>query len=259
MPIASILLQTTAPYKRQSWARGLAAVGFEVRDRNSRPGPDDLVLSWNRRQPWDQHIRLHERAGARVLIAENGYLPRTQDGGKYYALALDHHNGAGRWRAGGPERWEAMGIELLPWREAGEHILVLPQRGIGPPGVAQPAGWLTPLMANLRRSSRREVRLRRHPGPDKTEPYEALRGAHAAVTWGSGAAIKALTVGIPVFHEFPRWIGAPAASLGIGNIEQPWLGDRLPMFQRLAWAQWTLAEIESGEAFSWLLSSPACN
>ncbi len=256
MPVASVLLQGTPPYKRESWCRGLAAVGFEVRDRNPRPEPGDLVLSWNRRQPWDQIVRLHERAGAAVLVAENGYLPRV-DGSKHYALALDHHNGAGRWRVGGPERWASFGIELAPWREptpAGQ-LVVLPQRGIGPPGIAMPAGWAQRTVLQLRARSPRPVVLRRHPGPDKSEPYEALRGAHAAITWGSGAAIKALAVGVPVFHEFPRWIGAPAARLGLLELEEPWMGDRLPMFERLAWAQWKLAEIESGEAFAWVLGN----
>jgi hypothetical protein len=118
-----------------------------------------------------------------------------------------------------------------------------------------PGGWLADVHKRLSRLTDRRLVIRRHPGPDKTEPYDALRGAWAAVTWGSGAGIKALSVGVPVFHEFPSWIGAPAARLGIEDIEKPWLGDRLPMFQRLAWAQWTLAEIASGEAFRCLLQA----
>lgn len=254
MPIAVLLLLDAPHYKRASWARGLAAAGFEVRERNPRPQPGDVVLSWNRRNPWDQAVRFHERAGATALVAENGYLPRVRDV-KHYALSIGNHNGAGRWRVGGPERWESFGIELAPWRERGDQLVVLPQRGIGPPGIAMPSGWTQRAIAQLRARSARPVILRRHPGSDKTEPYEALRGAHAAVTWGSGAAIKALAVGVPVFHEFPRWIGAPASRFGLLELEEPWMGDRSPMFQRLAWAQWTLAEIESGEAFAWLLGS----
>jgi hypothetical protein len=255
VPIATVLLQATPHYKREAWARGLAALGYEIAARNPRPSPDDLILTWNRRAPLEQAVRTHERAGARALVAENGYLPRTRDGAKFYALALGHHNGAGAWRVGGPDRWASFGIELQPWREAGEHIVILPQRGFGPPGVAMPSGWPQRAFSELRRRTKRRIVVRHHPGQDKTEPYEALRGAHAAVTWGSGAAIKALAVGCPVFHEFPRWIGAPAARLGLLDLEEPWLGDCRPMFERLAWAQWTLAEIERGDAFAWLLGS----
>jgi hypothetical protein len=104
--------------------------------------------------------------------------------------------------------------------------------------------------------TKRPIRLRRHPGHAKTEPYDDLRNAHAAVTWGSGAAIKALAFGVPVFHAFPRWIGAPSAlSLDGSDLEAPLCDDdaRLAMFRRLAWAQWPMADIVSGEAFSWLL------
>lgn len=253
MPSAVVLLQGTDHYKRASWCRGLAAAGFEVCDRSPRPQPGDVLLVWNRRGQTEHAVRTHERAGATVLVAENGYLPKVA-GAKHYALAISNHNGAGRWRVGGPERWESFGIELAPWRESGSHILVLPQRGIGPPGIAMPTAWPQRAFAQLRARTSRRIEVRRHPGQEKSEPYRALHGAHAAVTWGSGAAIKALVVGVPVFHDFPRWIGAPAARLGFLELEDPFLGDRLPMFQRLAWAQYTLSEIESGFAFDWLLN-----
>jgi hypothetical protein len=76
------------------------------------------------------------------------------------------------------------------------------------------------------------------------------------VTWGSGAAIKAIAAGIPVFHELKCWIGAEAAQFGIEDLEHPFLGDRHLMFHRLSWAMWTSEELESGEPFRWLLPSP---
>lgn len=74
------------------------------------------------------------------------------------------------------------------------------------------------------------------------------------VTWASGAAIKAIIEGIPVFYEFNDWIGAPAARYGIDDTENPFLGDRNPMLHRLSWAQWTAEEIASGEPFKCLLN-----
>ena len=80
-----------------------------------------------------------------------------------------------------------------------------------------------------------------------------LRDAWACITWGSGAALKALTLGIPVFHGMPNWIGAGAALPMHADLEHPARGDRLPAFRRLAWAMWNLQEIESGEPFRRLL------
>ena len=36
-------------------------------------------------------------------------------------------------------------------------------------------------------------------------------------TWGSGAALKALMLGVPVFYDFPKWIGAPAGWWRVTN------------------------------------------
>lgn len=253
MPAATVLLRRTGAYARDSFIAGLARIGLAIEDKPKRnPAPDDVIVIWNRVARDGLDVRPYDAAGARVLVAENGYL--TSKDRRRFALALGDHNGAGRWPAGGGERFAQLGIELVPWRSAGGHLLMLPQRGIGRPGIAMPPTWSGRVLTALRESTKREVKLRRHPGPDKTDPYEALRGAHAAVTWGSGAAIKALAVGVPVFFDFPQWIGAPAAArLDMAGIESPWLGDRLPMFERLAWAQWDLGEIESGEAFDWLL------
>lgn len=72
-----------------------------------------------------------------------------------------------------------------------------------------------------------------------------LAKASKVVTWGSGAAIKALMVGIRVESHMPNWIGEQ------DNTDE----GRLAMFRRLAWANWRLSEIESGQAFRWLLQS----
>ena len=99
------------------------------------------------------------------------------------------------------------------------------------------------------------VRIRKHPGPQYAVPEVSLEddlaNAWAAVTWGSSAGLKAICMGVPVFHGFPNWIGASAASR-IGG--QRFMGDRSPMLHRLATAMWSVDEIKSGAAFECLLS-----
>ena len=99
--------------------------------------------------------------------------------------------------------------------------------------------------------------MRPHPGTKPAKPLaDDLKGAAAVATWGSGAALKALALGIPVFYDFPRWIGAGAGTTLDCRIKAPLRCDasRLAMFRRLAWAQWRLSEIESGEAFDRVLN-----
>lgn len=252
---AALTFRPTLHYRREVFAEGLGRVGFTVGAPRKHPEPGDVLVLWNRNRAWESFARSYERAGARVIVAENGYLGRDAEGQQLYALALGQHNGAGAWPEGDGSRWERLGLELEPWRAVGEEIVVLPQRGIGAQGVAMPKTWAIDVVMRLRRITRRPVRIRPHPGKDRTDPGADLRRAWAAVTWGSGAGLKAIVHGVPVFHELKRWIGAPAARCGIDEIEAPFLGDRLPMLRRLAWAQWPLAELRSGDAFARLLAS----
>lgn len=260
MGIASVLFRPGLHYRRELFHSGLRKLRYKIIDGPaSHPGPEDVLVLWNRFPRDEQTAKLYEKVGARVLVTENGYIGSDEKGQKIFAISRNQHNGAGSWLEGDPGRWEKMNVDLKPWRKNGDQLLLLPQRGFGPVGVAMPPRWEQFMIRKLGELTTRSSRLRFHPGLDKTnpEPYKDLRGCWAAITWGSGAAIKALAEGYPVFHEMPNWIGAPAAVFLGGkrfkSIEEPFLGDRLPMFRRLAWAQFTSSEVESGWAFDWLL------
>jgi hypothetical protein len=197
-----------------------------------------------------------ERVGTE-LVAENGYL--AGQGGPYVALARGGHNGAGKWPAGSPERWERLGIALKQWRETGSHVLVCPSRGIGMNPA--PMDWTERTVAALRKLTKREIRIRPHPGNWKPRAAEHaatlardLEGAWACVIWASSAGVRSLIEGVPVIYTAPSWICADAAGTRLEDIENPPMPDRLPAFHRLASAQWTLAEIASGAAFRALAS-----
>ena len=246
--IASVILRHEPNYRSQAVIAGFRKHGYKIASTpNPNPTEHDVLLIWNRYSRHEHHAKMYEKAGGKVVIMENGYA------GNAKALALNHHNGAGTWTIGTEDRWHKFGVDLQPWRAGGDYILVLPQRGIGEPGVSMPRNWLINMLDKLKRHTDRPIKIRKHPGTNKCVPLEDdLANAWACVTWGSGAAIKALAYGVPVFHEFGQWIGASASNCNM-DIESPYLGDRLPMFKRLAYAQWALDEIQSGEAFEWLL------
>jgi len=238
-------------YRSDAFRRGLKRIGAEFAD----PRDCDVLVIWNRYGGFRATADDVERRGGTVLVAENGYLGVEWLGDRWYAISKGQHNGCGTWPDGGPERWDALGVALAPFREAGEELVLLPQRGIGPNGVAMPGGWRAEALAQI--GKRVRTRTRQHPGTAQAIPLdEDLRGAWAVATWGSGAALKALAIGIPAFHSLPRWIGAPASrpldQFAAGPLRDE--AARLAMFRRLAWAQWRLAEIESGEAFDRLLN-----
>lgn len=258
---AIIILRDNGHVKIPAFFHGFEAAGYVTANSSAIKdmGENDVLLCWNRHPGISHFCSMAENRGARVVIAENGYVGNDPTGRQYFAMALGHHNGAGSWPVGDEERFARMNIPLAEWRKDGSHILILPQRGIGEDGVRMPPKWGEKIRQVLRTVTRRPLKYRTHPGRVKIPLEPDLVNCWAAVTWASGAGIKALAAGIPVFHDFKKWIGASAAiplrtSIGsISNLERPFLGDRLPMFKRLAWAQFSLEEIESGFAISWIL------
>lgn len=227
-------------------------MGFEVATAEFAPDPGDCLVLWNRSPRYERIAKKFESRGAAVIIAENGWIGNDGADGKLIAMCRGQHNGAGRWLVTDEDRWSGFKVPVLPWRSDGEFILVLPQRGFGSPGVAMPFDWCHTAMAKLRRATKRPLRVRRHPGRDKV-PEIDFKNVWASVTWGSGAAIKSICAGVPVFYDMPNWIGGAAATEGIRDIESPYRGDRMPMLQRLAQAQWRYSEIASGEPFRRLM------
>jgi hypothetical protein len=256
MTRAIVLIRELPQFRREAFSAGLRAHGYDVKFKvPERYYEGDVLCTWNRYGLASGEARRAENAKATVLVSENGYLGRTWRDQTWYAIARSRHNGAGQWHVGGP-RWSTWNVPIVPWREDGKHILVLPQRGFGEPPVAQPKEWLGATLKDLSRRTKRPVIVRHHPGERATKPLEEdLRDAWACVTWASGAAIKAIAAGVPVFHSSPTWIGAGAARPLSSDIEQPFLGDRTPMFEALSWAMWNVDEIGRGEPFAHLLGT----
>lgn len=264
MKIALNLIRPNPVYRNDAFTNGMHRLGYQVEtvkfSKDRRPGPDDVLLIWNRYGTGDQQAKLFEDHGAAVIVVENSYL-NMRGSKKSFAMALNRHNGAGVWPSSDYPRLPLLDVAVESWREQGTHVLVLPQRGVGVPPVAMPRDWESSVVPRLRRSiGTTLIHVRRHPGTSReTVPLEEdFKHAWCAVTWASSAATKALVAGIPVFYEFDRWIAGPAACEGIKQIslEKPahtLMGDRAAMLESLAWAQWTLAEVETGEPMARLV------
>lgn len=264
MKTALCLIRPNPVYRHDAFIEGMGKLGYQVETvpfyKNRKPNPEDVILIWNRYGTGDIQATLFEKHGAAVIVVENSYL-NMRKSKKSFAMSLNRHNGAGTWPAAEHSRFEKLDIDIKPWKESGTHILVLPQRGVGLPGVAMPRDWEGSVVPRLRRKTGSAlVYVRRHPGTSReTSPLnEDLGHSWCAVTWGSSAATKALVEGVPVFYEFDRWIAGPAACLGINNISMDvsahtLMGDRVAMLSNLAWAQWTLEEVLTGEPMARLL------
>lgn len=227
--------------KQPLFAEGLQRLGYSVEaGATSSPRDGDVLVTWNRIHEGDRCARIFADMGLPVLVAENATWGNQFCGERWYTLALDFHNVAGKFPILGNERWDSLNVELQAFREEGETI-ILPSRGIGPPVHRMPSNWIERM-----RSKYPHARVRPHPGQRQArELIDDISGCGRVVTWGSGAAVKALMWGCKVDSYMPGWIGH------CENTEE----DRLRMFRELAWGQVRLSEIESGEAFERLLTA----
>lgn len=226
-----LLLRNSLHYRRQAFESGLRAIGGV----ETTADKCDLLIIWNRYGVGATLADKVEARGGLVLVAENAAWGNEFADDRWYSIARHVHNTAGMFPVGESDRWDSLGVELAPWRPEGGEVVGLPQRGIGPRGTAMPAGWKPPGCD----------RIRAHPGTGTCVPLERdLVRASKVVTWGSGAAIKALMLGIRVESHMPKWIGTQ------DNTD----AGRLAMFRRLAWAQWRVSEITNGDCFRWMMS-----
>lgn len=258
MPTAYLLIREGPHYRRNAFSAGLAACGYRVEFNAPRTFQrDDLVVTWNRYFQWHNIATEAERCGARVLVAENGYIGGPKDGGTNYAIALHAHNGMGKWPSGDDSRLRALGVELKPWRAKGNHILLAPNRAFGQPGLAMPPEWPREVRHELqRRAGGRQIVYRDHPGngAEKVPLARDLENCHLVVVWASTVGVKALIAGVPVVCCSPHWICKGAAGT-LDDLQNPPTSDdaRYAALSRLAWGQWNLSEISSGLAFRNLL------
>ncbi len=244
MKTAYVALRDSPHYRKDIFESGLRRLGYVIDSAVRPPKEQDVLVIWNRYGVYHERAREFEKVGAKVLVTENAYLGREDLGGDehWLALSLNHHCGAGTWFQGDNSRWDDLNVKLEPWRYGGNETVVLRQRGIGEPGVAMPKTWTAP------------GRIRQHPGKKEAGiPLDKdLANASAVITWASGAGIRAVMMGIPVFYALDKWIGGPAGRhISLYGKEPALKSDeaRTNMLRRLIWAQWRRSEIASGEAF----------
>jgi hypothetical protein len=256
-------------YRRQAFELGLKRMGFEVlRGAPLRASKGDVLLIWNRYGQYHEMALHFEKQGGTVLVAENGYLgadgtsPKfdVHPGGPkphhYYALSIGWHNGRGRQAEGGPERFAALGVKVKPWR-TDEDILICPNRSFGVGEQVMHPDWAIRVAERLKKVTKRPVRIRSHPGNDepKRKLVDDLAGVGVMVIWSSSAGVHALVEGIAVISEAPHWICKDATFKSLQQLTVLGAGyaEREKALERMAWAQWTLAEIETGEPLRHLL------
>ena len=244
-------------YRRDAFEKGLQRAGFTLVDKAAPSGPRDWLVIWNRKRGADeQEADLWEQRGGTVIVAENGYLAKTEK--THYAISVHGHNGSGWFPVGEEDRFSALGFELKPQRLFNyKEIVIREQRGIGSVLMASPPNWARKTLGTLQPKLKMPFRIAPHPGDKNKGAIDAanLKNAAALVTWGSAMGVRALVEGVPVFYAAPHWICEEGAQR-LEFFPTPGFseGARAAALHRMSHGQWHFDEIATGEPFARILA-----
>lgn len=217
----------------------------------------------------------HWKAGIRVFYFDKGYSrhsrPGPLAGWEYWRLAIDGHQPTKHLVAqqSPDDRLSRLGLTIKPWRKEGDQIVLA---GSTPKyhafyGLAEPTEFWTKKVREIRGHSARRLIYRPKPTWLEAQPIpktvfsrppqtltQDMDGAHCLVTHGSNACFDALLSGIPTVI-IGDGVTRPISTTDLAAIEHPRVptdDQRLQLLANLAYWQWTLAEMATGDAWRFL-------
>lgn len=242
----------------QALGSGLAEHGIEACISDSHPGqPCDLLVTWGTKGPKPGPDMPH-------LILEGGYI--NGDSGDYTADRLRFISYSWNrvhalsdpfarpvapglpWPEAKPDRWDAIGLELKPWKEPTDSPRVLlMEQCPGDAAAPPPQSW-----RNVKaRIADFDHTVRPHPLMQATcDLVEDLSRTDICVTWASTGAVEAIIEGIPCITLSPSCIAWPVSSHDFET--ELFRGNREEWAYNLAYRQWTLSELASGQAWEYM-------
>lgn len=231
---------------------------------------------WDGRMAQNHRIWEHYRKKNRpVIILEVGALDR----GNLWKVSINGINGSGYFGPIGNDsaRRKKLNINLKPWKQ-GNKIIICCQHPKSHQwkGMPNPDQWLGKIIGDMRYYTNREILIRPHPrSPVNYLGYEPFVGIHypnkipgtydsfdfdnvlqdtwCVVNWNSNPGTIAALNGVPVFVG-PDSYASPVGNLDWSRIESPIMPDREQWANDLAYTEWTLEEIASGEPLDRLSS-----
>ena len=239
-----------------------------------------------RAQLYMNRKEIHERFKGRMITTESSLFRRNaqphEGPDPYFRFSLGGFmRDDGYFHDGEPkpsDRWEMLrreqGLELLPWRTGGDYILVCMQK----PSDASLRGldircWTEEIVYSIRRYTSKPIVIRPHPlDPGRGEVNltglpggvrwsksksiaDDMAGALAVVTYTSLSAIESVMDGVPTFcmnkgnHAWDVSLQDLLFCLAYNKAmlnqdhRQLWVNG-------LAYSQWKLSELKTGEQWS---------
>ena len=202
-----------------------------------------------------------------IIVLEVGGIKR----GTTWKVGL---NGINRNAYFGPSgmddlRSRKLGLELKPWNQNGEYILICGQhdKSLQWQGMPSMSQWVMKTIESIQQFSTRPILFRPHPrcrleaierqykNVYRQEPKQIagtyddydmqFNRIHATVSWSSNPGIHSVLNGVPAFVG-PASLAYDVANIDLSQIENPLMPDRQQWLNDYAHTEWTVEEISQG-------------
>ena len=244
-----------------AFIEGLKRHGIQSKwDYTEHYKPCDLAVVWGLRNKKINEGQLDHSAD--YLVMERGYFG---DRKKFTGIGYNGLNGRAFFFAKNmpSDRWEKHWVEVKPWQMEGEYFLLMGQvSGDQSLYGKDPRHWYEKTMNKIKAMTGIPVYFRPHP---LTRQYDGLlqcdglmtdsleaafSKAMCAITYNSNSGVDAVLNGVPVVAMDIGSMAWDMARHDVSmNFNRPkrkqWLYD-------LAYKQWTLEEVENGDAWEHL-------
>ena len=244
----------------EAFSRGLKKHGHTVYEHS---GMGDVAVIWSvlwagrmvgNRSIWN----LYRNNKKPVIVLEIGAIKRDIT----WKIGINGINSGSYFAENkNDDRRKLLGMNLAPWKNSGNHILICNQHDRSLQWESNPSlkDWTHFAVNEIRKYSDRPIKIRMHPRcpysfnfseknvQRSTEKniLDEFRDAWAVVNYSSNPGIESVLHGIPAFVG-AKSLAAPVANLDLSKIENPLRPDREQWLNDLAWTEWTLDEIASG-------------
>jgi len=230
------------------------------------PGTYDVICMFGVKS--NLRWKAHRAEGSTLIMFDKGYSRDGNTGAskkwEYFRFSVnDHHPTRFLMERDFPEdRWNALGLTIRPWRQQGEHIIIVGSSAKYHAfyDLPEPNEYAAKLAEQIRQKNNREIIYRPKPSWELARPIPgtifsnrgpidpALKDAWAIVTHGSNSCFEALMAGIPCV-VLGNAIGRPISSTRLQDVKDPLMLEdpaRLRLFSALAYHQFTNTEFATG-------------
>lgn len=259
----------------QSFAAGCTQLGLKtLLQGNQQLAPTKLgvILGWVGQSIKGPHIQLRKDviANQKVMSIDGSCFKFADPTSIFLRYSLDgvyYNTNEYANKNSGPEKWnqisQRLGLELKPWRAAGDHILVCGQRdgGWSMKGTDMNQ-WALDTVKQIRTKTARPIVIRPHPRnpinhhlfagiPNlkfsrDTTLQQDLNNAWASVFFNSSSCVASVLAGVPVFASDPDCVAWQIANTDLAQIEKPLTPVREQWLWDLSAAHWTDEESRAG-------------